>query len=142
LNSDETFTLTVNGQRYERWEEIRVTPEIGRMATDWAAGRTNGEEDDFAEEGDVVAGDAQIPVQTEVEGEARDPGVPWSWRKHGRRRCSARCGRRNTTRRAALWRVSSCPAVGSQMVHCGGSTNLSQSASHSCRWTWNCRLRA
>ena len=35
MNSDETFTLTVNGQRYERWEEIRVTPEIGRMATDF-----------------------------------------------------------------------------------------------------------
>jgi hypothetical protein len=39
----------------------------------------------------------------------------WSWRKArptGRRRCSVRCGRRNTTRRAALWRASSCPAGG------------------------------
>ena len=27
--------LTVNGQRYERWEEIRVTREIDRMATDF-----------------------------------------------------------------------------------------------------------
>ena len=31
----DTFTLTVNGQRYERWEEIRVTREIDRMATDF-----------------------------------------------------------------------------------------------------------
>ena len=31
----ETFTLTVNGQRYERWEEIRVTREIDRMCTDF-----------------------------------------------------------------------------------------------------------
>ena len=41
-----------------------------------AASADEGEEDDFAEEGDAVAGDAQIPVQTDVEGEARDPGVP------------------------------------------------------------------
>lgn len=34
-NPSETFTLTVNGQRYERWEEIRVTREIDRMATDF-----------------------------------------------------------------------------------------------------------
>jgi prophage tail gpP-like protein len=31
----ETLTLTVNGQRYERWEEIRVTREIDRMCTDF-----------------------------------------------------------------------------------------------------------
>jgi prophage tail gpP-like protein len=31
----DTFTLTVNGQRYERWEEIRVTREIDRMCTDF-----------------------------------------------------------------------------------------------------------
>jgi prophage tail gpP-like protein len=30
----ETFTLTVNGQRYEPWEKIRVTREIDHMATD------------------------------------------------------------------------------------------------------------
>src|SRR5690242_18839687 len=30
-----TFTLTVNGQRYGRWEEIRVTREIDRMYTDF-----------------------------------------------------------------------------------------------------------
>lgn len=35
MTSDETFMLTVNGQRYERWEEIRVIREIGRMATDF-----------------------------------------------------------------------------------------------------------
>jgi hypothetical protein len=35
MNPQETFTLTVNGQRYERWEEIRVTREIDRMATDF-----------------------------------------------------------------------------------------------------------
>jgi prophage tail gpP-like protein len=34
MSPDETFTLTVNGQRYERWEEIRLTREIDRMATD------------------------------------------------------------------------------------------------------------
>ena len=32
--------------------------------------------DEFANEGDAVAGDAPIPVQTEVDGEAHDPGVP------------------------------------------------------------------
>jgi prophage tail gpP-like protein len=31
----ETLTLTVNGQRHERWEEIRVTREIDRMCTDF-----------------------------------------------------------------------------------------------------------
>jgi hypothetical protein len=31
----ETLTLTVKGQRYERWEEIRVTREIDRMAADF-----------------------------------------------------------------------------------------------------------
>jgi prophage tail gpP-like protein len=35
MNLDAAFTLTVNGQRYERWEEIRVTREIDRMATDF-----------------------------------------------------------------------------------------------------------
>jgi prophage tail gpP-like protein len=35
LKPHETFTLTVNGQRYERWEEIRGTREIDRMCTDF-----------------------------------------------------------------------------------------------------------
>jgi prophage tail gpP-like protein len=35
MSEAETFTLTVNGQRYERWEEIRVTREIDRMCTDF-----------------------------------------------------------------------------------------------------------
>jgi prophage tail gpP-like protein len=35
LNIGETFTLTVDGQRYERLEEIGVTREIDRMATDF-----------------------------------------------------------------------------------------------------------
>lgn len=35
MGLDETLTLTANGQRYERWEEIRVTREIDRMATDF-----------------------------------------------------------------------------------------------------------
>ena len=35
MNSREAFTLIVNGQRYERWEEIRVTREIDRMCTDF-----------------------------------------------------------------------------------------------------------
>jgi prophage tail gpP-like protein len=35
MNREETFTLTVNGRRYERWEEIRVTREIDRMCTDF-----------------------------------------------------------------------------------------------------------
>jgi prophage tail gpP-like protein len=35
VNLLESFTLTVNGQRYERWEEIRVTREIDRMCTDF-----------------------------------------------------------------------------------------------------------
>ena len=30
--ASETLALTVNGQRYERWEDIRVTREIDRMA--------------------------------------------------------------------------------------------------------------
>jgi hypothetical protein len=30
----ESVTLAVDLQRYERWEEIRVTGEIDRMATD------------------------------------------------------------------------------------------------------------
>jgi prophage tail gpP-like protein len=35
MDLNEAFTLTVNGQRYERWEEIRVTREIDRMCTDF-----------------------------------------------------------------------------------------------------------
>ncbi len=35
MNTRETFALTVNGQRYERWEEIRVTREIDRMCADF-----------------------------------------------------------------------------------------------------------
>lgn len=35
MSAKETFTLTVNGQRYERWEEIRVTREIDRICTDF-----------------------------------------------------------------------------------------------------------
>jgi hypothetical protein len=30
MAESETFTLTVNGQRYERWDEISVTHEIDR----------------------------------------------------------------------------------------------------------------
>jgi hypothetical protein len=42
-----------------------------------AASAGEGEKDDeFAEEGDAVATDAQMPVMTEVEGTATDPGVP------------------------------------------------------------------
>jgi prophage tail gpP-like protein len=33
--ASETLALTVNGQRYEHWEEIRVTREIDRMCTDF-----------------------------------------------------------------------------------------------------------
>ena len=35
MTSDEIFTLTVDGRRYERWEEVRVTREIDRMCTDF-----------------------------------------------------------------------------------------------------------
>lgn len=35
MNPEEIFTLTVNGQQNERWEEIRVTREIDRMAMDF-----------------------------------------------------------------------------------------------------------
>jgi prophage tail gpP-like protein len=35
MSSDETMTFSVNGQRYERWEEIRVTREIDRSAADF-----------------------------------------------------------------------------------------------------------
>jgi prophage tail gpP-like protein len=35
MNPEEIFTLTVNGRRYERWEEIRVTRGVDRMATDF-----------------------------------------------------------------------------------------------------------
>jgi prophage tail gpP-like protein len=33
--AQQTITLTVNGQRYERWEKIRVTRKIDRMSTDF-----------------------------------------------------------------------------------------------------------
>ena len=55
------------------WQGAAPAGSAGAASPDWAAERTNGEEDDFAEEGDAVAGDAQIPVQTEVEGTATDP---------------------------------------------------------------------
>jgi prophage tail gpP-like protein len=35
MDNTETFTLTVDGRRYERWEEIRVTREIDRMCSDF-----------------------------------------------------------------------------------------------------------
>ena len=35
MNRPETCTLTVRSQRYERWEEIKVTREIDRMCTDF-----------------------------------------------------------------------------------------------------------
>jgi prophage tail gpP-like protein len=36
MTAPETFTLTINGKRFERWEEIRVTREIDRMCTDFS----------------------------------------------------------------------------------------------------------
>jgi prophage tail gpP-like protein len=47
----------------------------GSASVDWAAERTTGAGDEFANEGDPVATDAQVPVLTEVEGAATDPGV-------------------------------------------------------------------
>ena len=33
MNSNQRLVLVVNGRRYERWEEIRVTREVDRMCT-------------------------------------------------------------------------------------------------------------
>jgi prophage tail gpP-like protein len=55
----------------QSWQGVQ-SGSAGASAADWAAERTNGEEDEFAEEGDAVATDAQVPVLTEVEGTATD----------------------------------------------------------------------
>jgi hypothetical protein len=54
------------------WQDVAPAGSAGAASADWVSEPTNGDEDDNAREGDAVADDAQIPVRTEVEGEARD----------------------------------------------------------------------
>jgi prophage tail gpP-like protein len=93
-----------------------------------------------------VASEAQIPVQTEVEGEARDPGVP---RYQPRVVMVESTADGPTAMQRAVWQAEYNAARGalSRVIvpgwrqsdgSLGGSTYWSHSASRSCRLTWNC----
>jgi prophage tail gpP-like protein len=76
-----------------------------------AASADEGAEDEFADEGDAVAGDAQVPVLTEVEGTATDPGVP-RYRPHVMMGESALDG--PGAMRRAVWQAKYTAARGTQ----------------------------
>jgi hypothetical protein len=81
------------------------------------ASADEGAEDEFAEDGDAVATDAQVPALTEVEGVATDLGVP-RYRPHvsDRRSLQMRSAPGQIARDHVLWRdrcVRHLPHAGS-----------------------------
>jgi prophage tail gpP-like protein len=98
------------------------------------------------EEGDTVEGDAHVPVLTEVEGTATDPGVP-RYRPHVVMAASALDG--PGAQKRSEWQAKYnaargtqarivCKAGGNPMARHGASTTWSRCACRSCLSTWNC----